>query len=110
MTNPLRGELELPGVGRRLRFTTNAICAVEARTKTNLAAILVDLDAGQVPDFLTLRVMIWAGLLDTSPEVSIDDAGTVVDTLGYVEALKLVSKAISAAHGPAKEDDPGKNG
>lgn len=108
MANPLRGEVAFGD--RKLRFTTNGICVVEARTKTNMAQILVDLEEGKIPDFLTVRLVIWAGLLAGDKDMTIETAGEVLDQVGYLEAIKIAKEAMLAAHGPAVLEDGGREG
>lgn len=88
-------EFEALGVSRVLRFTTNAICRIEERSKQSLQDVLAD---AAVPGkkTLTLRLLFWAGLGGGT----LDEAGDIMDAIGAAEADRLLAEALRLAFPP----------
>ena len=80
MANPERGEVRVTvaGVDYLLRYTTNAICTLEASTHERAIPFMqrfADQDVGMAD----VRVIVWAGLLDHQPDTTLEAAGDLVD-------------------------------
>jgi hypothetical protein len=88
---------------RNFRFTFNAFCELE----DVLDRPLTELQKGfKMKD---LRALVWAGLLHEEPELTIEQAGDLIDEAESIEEVaEAVSKAIEAAMGSKKEDESGK--
>jgi hypothetical protein len=89
---------------RKLRFTFNAFCELEEV----MDRPLTELQNGfKMKD---LRALLWAGLLHEEPEMTIEQAGDLIDEAESIEVVaEAVSKAIEAAMGAKKqEEEPGK--
>lgn len=83
--------LTLNGKDYPLRFSVNALCALEEKTGRSL-------DALQGSQMSCVRGLLWCGLRETLPHVSLEEAGELID--GHLRAggtLKSVSDALAAA-------------
>lgn len=110
MANPLRGEVEIV-VGPRtytLRLATNAL--IEAET-------LLDKGVGEIADMLqdpaafrlgTARALLFAGLRERHPNLSLFDAGEIIGELGIAPIVQKLGESMAAAF-PAAEADESKN-
>lgn len=89
---------------RNLRFDFNALCELEEHV--NLTEL-----GGKNFRMKDLRAILWAGLLHESPELTIEDAGELID---YAESLEgiatVVGEAFKESFGEKKDkdDEPGK--
>ncbi|MGF7161287.1 hypothetical protein FHS85_002922 [Rhodoligotrophos appendicifer] len=106
MANPVRGEVGFDVEGREytLRFSTNALCELEAETGLNANKIVGQM---QDPDGVSLRLLraiIWAGLIDHHQGIKVADAGVIVDRIGIAKAGELIGKAFTAAFPAAAEE------
>jgi hypothetical protein len=52
-------------------------------------------DRGDV-DFRMIRVTMWAALLDSKPDITLDGAGRIADAAGLQNAIEAVSRAVKA--------------
>lgn len=64
--------LELGGRGYLLRYTVNSMCAVEARVGGPLEDILKY-------DFAAVRLLLWGGLIEGCPELTLKGAGDLME-------------------------------
>lgn len=95
MSNPLRGEatFEIDGVQYRLRFTWNAAVEYEEIAGRPLSDALLDV-AREKLSAKSLRAMVWAGLQEHHPQVSLAETGKLIDQLGRREAARLMGVAL----------------
>lgn len=92
MANPVRGETTLQ-VGDKiytLVLTTNAICAAEDATDKGIGKIIDDLTR-----FSYLRALFWASLGENHPEVTLKQAGSMMQEVGSLVVIGLVQKALA---------------
>ena len=96
MGNPERGEVRVTvaGVDYLLRYTTNAICTLEASTHERAIPFMKRF-ANQDVGMADVRVIVWAGLLDHQPDTTLEDAGAVIDAARR-EGVSLVEPVMEA--------------
>lgn len=104
MANPHTGErsFEVGGATYTLRFTVNALCELEdavGSSVSELGAALADPTRARVK---LMRALLWAGLRDRHPQLTIEDAGALLDDGGAQRIMPLVAEAFSLAF-PAPE-------
>lgn len=68
--------LEIGGVGLRLRYTVGALCAMEDRAGGSLDAVMER-------QFTAARLLLWGGLIECQPEMTLRAAGDLIDR--YIE-------------------------
>ncbi len=80
-----------------IRFTMNSICQLEdclGKPVTEIAALL------QNPSSFRMgmaRAILWAGLLDKNPEVTLETAGDIATDVGIPACMNAIGKAFSLA-------------
>lgn len=98
----LTGRVSFKADGRqwRLYFGMNALCELEANVKDEdqLKALLSTGNA----NFNTVRVAVWAALVEHHPNLTIEDAGRLVDHLGLRQMGAKVGQALIAAYPTVK--------
>jgi len=101
---PLNGVVSFQADGRRwrLHFGLNALCELEANAKDEEQLKL--LLSGGDADFNTVRLAVWAGLIENQPELTLQDAGRLVDRIGLQQAGAKVGQALMCAFPPAGAD------
>ncbi len=91
------------GKPRSLRFTTNALCLLEDRINLTTLEVGRELAFGkQMPLAVskkTLRAIYWAGCGD----LTLDEAGDLIDSIGQARAVELAIEAYDAAFPDAVE-------
>ena len=65
--------IESGGEAYQLNYTVNALCAYEDRFEKD---IIKALSVATVGD---LRAVVWAGLIDKHPEITLEDAGAIMN-------------------------------
>jgi hypothetical protein len=95
MGNPHRGEtsFEVEGKAYRVRFSWNAAAAYEEAAGRPLSEALLDV-ARERFSAKSLRAMLWAGLQDEHPDLTLKEAGRLIDKLGRKEAQRLMGVAL----------------
>lgn len=95
------------GVARRLHFTTNRLCALEDQSGLTSLEVATELALGKAQPLgvskKTLRALFWAGVADG--DMTMAQAGDLVDAVGHKRAVELVIEAFDAAHPDLAEDD-----
>ena len=96
MPNPERSEVRvtIDGTDYLLKFSTNAIVALETETGERAIPFMkrfADQDVGMAD----VRVIVWAGLLDHQPDTTLEDAGAVIDAARH-EGVSLVEPVMEA--------------
>jgi hypothetical protein len=92
----MRGRVPFQVAGREyaLHFTINRICQLEEDSGKSILELARALDGGRDIRFTDLRMMLRAGL---TTEVSLAEAGDMVEEIGVNQALALITKAFSDA-------------
>lgn len=109
MGNSLRGEVgfEAGGNAYTLRFGVNTLIALEEATDQTVDDIIGALKAG--PKLKLWRQMFWFGLQENhADQVSEEEAGNLMDALGFAKATNLVGEAFGKAFPSAEPADPQK--
>ncbi len=110
MGNPHRGEVSLSAGDKThvIRFTMNSICALEehlGKPVTEIANVLQNPAGFQMG---MARAILWAGLLDKNPQITIEDAGEIASDAGIAECMTAIGKAFSLAFPAPEKADKGR--
>lgn len=101
MANPNKGEalLKVGEVEYTLVFDINNLCSVEGLLDKTIGEIFEQIDSLRV-----IRALIWGGLRTKHPEVTLEQAGAIVETIGGAgAALDLLGQGLTGAMPEAKE-------
>ena len=95
MSNPHRGEasFEVEGKAYRVRFSWNAAAEYEDAAGRHLSDALFDI-AREKLSARSLRAMLWAGLQEHHQEVTLKEAGRLIDKMGRKEAQRVMGVAL----------------
>lgn len=100
MANPSRGQVPLVAGGKeyRLSYGINALCELEDAFGKSVQKI-VDEDLSDENDIRmsSVRKVIWAGLIDSEPDITEKEAGNIVDLAKIPVCMEAVSKAFALA-------------
>lgn len=103
MANPLRGEapLKVGDVEYTLVFDINAMCEAEEFLDLTVREILSKLDS-----LIVVRGLIWAGLRAKHAEVTVKQAGAIIEAIGGADqALEVLGRGLTAAFPEGKEGE-----
>lgn len=106
MINPHKGEVSFEADGQRfvLQYSIDAVCTLEGETGKGFVALVEELE--QNPSLTLMRQMLWAGLLERHPDITLKEAGELIPAAGgLVGAMVLFNKAFQVAF-PAPDDKP----
>lgn len=92
VANAFRGEVALihDGATYTLVLDFNSLCEFEAETGKNALTILDGMDVGEV-SAVDLRALMWAGLREHHPDITLQMAGRILSA--NVNALQLAADA-----------------
>jgi len=95
MGNAFRGEasFEVEGRAYRVRHSWNSAAEYEEAAGKPLSDALLDI-AREKLSARSLRAMLWAGLQEHHPEVTLKDAGRLIDRMGRSEAQRVMAVAL----------------
>lgn len=98
MANPVRGEvaLETPEGVTVLRFSTNALCAMEEDLGKSVAEIGAMFEGNQL-SLGVARQFMRAAMRDHKPGATLEDAGAVMDAAGISKAVEAAARAFQLA-------------
>jgi len=104
--NPLRGEASFDVGGRayRLKFDWNAAAEFEEAAGRPLSDALLDV-AREKLSARALRAMLWAGLQEHHGDVTLKDAGRLIDAMGRREAQRVMGVALRYFFPELEEDE-----
>lgn len=96
---------------RRLRYTMNALVNLEELLGRPFFDVLQDFGAGHL-GLRELRGILWAGLIHEDPDLTVEQAGALLDEAGDLQTVALqIGEALQAAFGLAKNaTGPAANG
>ncbi len=102
--NPERGEVAFEAQGSEwvLRFSTNALCALEAATGMGATAVANAFQDEGGKQITMLRQLFRCGLSGKHPGVDLEAAGEILDDIGFARAGEIISEAFALAFPPAK--------
>lgn len=110
MANPHKGEVafEAGGKSYTLRYSIDAICALEEATGKGIVALSTELSAAGTISMGLLRQVVWAGLREQHPDVDLKCAGElIVDAGGLTKMIEYVGSALSRAFPQPEEPAAG---
>lgn len=99
MANANRGEVALK-VGDKeytLRFSANALCDLESVLKMPILEVTKILDDPSKLSMTMVRAMMWAGLKEKQPRITIEQAGDIVQELSLMAAFAEIGNAFKIA-------------
>lgn len=99
MANPQRGELALQ-VGEKsytLRFSANALCALEDALDVSVVEFGDMLTDPKRVRLKTVRAVMWAGLQDHHPAITLKEAGDIIQELTMAKAMAAIGSAFELA-------------
>jgi len=108
MPNPLRGETTLTVEEKtyRVRFSWNAAAEYEVPAGRPLSVGVQEILDGKV-SARSLRAMLWAGLQEHHPDVSLKDAGKMLGAIGVKKGLDVMLEAVQYFYpAPDKAEQP----
>jgi hypothetical protein len=91
MANPNKGEIAFDVDGKRytLRYSIDAICSLEAEAGKGMVALIGELQDPSKMSLTLARQVLWAGLLEHHPELTVKEAGELIPAAGGL--MKIVS-------------------
>lgn len=111
MGNKTRGVFEAQAGGERVRFqfTANAMCELEDRVDKGFLEFLEQFEKNAQAGTMRMgdvRLLVWAGLVEHQPTLTIADAGHVITHLGGIDkAMEIMQDALRQALPQAAETD-----
>lgn len=111
MINPHKGEVSFESKGQRyvLQYSIDAICTLEGETGKGIIALAGELEKS--PSMTLMRQLIWAGLLEHHPEMTLKEAGELILAAGgLVGAMRLFNQAFAVAFEQDEKPRPRKAG
>lgn len=96
--------LRTPTAEYTLHYSSNAVCRLEAETEMTLEQISNSFNSGKNLKVTLVRALVWAGLGDRHPGLSLEDAGRIIDEVGIVEAVTLAAQAFQGAFPRARSN------
>lgn len=108
MANKNKGEVALKAGEKEyiLRFSANALCDLESSTGKTIMQIMDGVKNIENLSMTTVRAMLWAGLKEHHPEVTIMDAGNIIGEISMLGAFNKIAEAAQAAFPDAEKDNP----
>ncbi|MFO7274412.1 MAG: hypothetical protein DIU55_006040 [Bacillota bacterium] len=99
--NRHRGEVELKAGSQTfiLRFTTNALVKLEDEVGKPVQELGTSMREA--------RALVWAALLHAFPNLTLEQAGDIMDVAGWNNAVQKASEALSLAFGAGEAQGQG---
>jgi len=100
--------IEANGKSYKLEFTINALCALEE--KSGCDSIDELFSSGKI-SLTRIRLLIWSGLLEDKPDISVKEAGEIMGSFlkqedGLEKLTTVLNEAVMAALPQAKKARP----
>ncbi len=107
MPNPLRGEAAFEADEKvyRVKFHWSAACEFEHASGRVLSDALLDI-AHEKLSATSLRAMLWAGLQEHHPDLTLKLAGRLIDAMGRKEAQRILGVALRYYFPELEEEQP----
>ncbi|MPZ58436.1 MAG: hypothetical protein GEU91_18475 [Rhizobiales bacterium] len=106
MINPHKGEVAFTADERRyvLHYSIDAICALEESAGKGFPALVQEMADPDKMSVSLLRKVLWAGLREHHPDLTLKDAGELIlGAGGMVGLFPHIERAIAAAFPAATE-------
>lgn len=81
----------------KLRFTTNALCELEDESGMSAIAFANSMNDEANISIKSMRLMLWAGLIDNHEDISQKICGVLIDEIGMGEVGNLLGEAFTIA-------------
>ena len=94
MANEYKGEYPVEGTPYVFRFTYNSLCELESKVDLNLLQVLLRM---QNPRLSDIRLFCWAGLMDSIPDLTLEQAGDIIVEVGYKKISAAIIPALAVA-------------
>ncbi|WP_315920440.1 hypothetical protein [Mesorhizobium sp. SP-1A] len=105
MANRERGEVAFDALGQSwtLKLGTNAMCEIEDATGKTFSEVGELMGDQKRVTIKLMRTVFWGALREQHEDVTIKQAGAVIDDIGMQEAGRLIGEAFQAAMPEQKE-------
>lgn len=105
MANPHRGQVALNAGGRdyNVSYSINALCELEDVLGQPVAKIAASMNDPENVRMSAVRALVWAGLQDHHPEVTLREAGQIASEASIPVCMEAIGKAFQAAF-PEQEE------
>lgn len=106
MANKSRGEVAFEAGGKTytLRLSVNAIAEIEDLLG-GLGIAEITASLAKSPKLGTLRALVWGGLRQHHPDLSLFDAGDIIGDVGVTRTSEIIGESLAAAFPEATEGD-----
>jgi hypothetical protein len=84
--------IEAGGKAYRLAYTTNAICALEEKSGLGISELTAGMGDGKLT---RVRLLFWGALVEHHPETTLQDAGRIIDAVGFAAAAPLIGRVLA---------------
>jgi hypothetical protein len=108
MANAEKGEASFEFEGKSYTFvlSINALCELEDLLGQRINDTLAKLGNPNASDLRTMRAMLWAGLREHHPDVTLKQAGVMLQKMGLAGITALLNKGIERTFPRADADRP----
>ena len=103
MANKQKGEVALGEY--TLRYSINALCELEDASDMSAVQLAMSLSDEETFKIKSLRLMVWAGLIDNHENVSIKQAGEIISDFGVAKTMEAITKAFEAGMPDAEDGE-----
>ena len=99
MANPQRGQFdfEAGGTAYTLRYSIDALCALEERFDKNIANLALEISDFDKIRLATVRAVLWAGLTEHQPDMTEHDCNAIFEALGLMPVAEIVLRGVEAS-------------
>ncbi len=96
MANPHKGEVDFVVAGKKyvLRFTTNSIVTAEEEFGQPFLQMCSELQDEDKQTIGTFRRVLWVGLLQHHPKITLAQCGDLMDEFGHEEFGAKIGEAL----------------
>jgi len=108
MANKFKGEVPLAVDGKEyiVRFSANALAELEDSLDMGINAIMAQLANVETMRMKTVIKIVYAGLRDRQPDVTLAQAGEIITDASIVRTMEALNAALVLAFGEKTENDP----
>lgn len=105
MANKERGEIAFDALEQSwtLKLGTNAMCEIEDATGKTICEVGEVMGDQKRVTIKLMRTVFWGALRDHHEDITVKQAGGIIDAIGMQEAGRLIGEAFQAAMPVQKE-------
>ncbi len=102
----IRAEIPLRAGAKEYTFRmgANAVCRFEREAAMTIGKAAIQMSDPEQVEMRIVRAMIWAGLKDQHKDISLDDAGNIIDEIGLGNIMRKIQLGLAAAFPPPSGD------